>query len=451
MSFDRRGLIAFTLLALATFPYCSASASYDDVMPLDAPAQPPGEPNKDYTPVVTPNGWTLPHKVVDGVKIFHLIAQEVSHEFAPGLKARCWSYNGRVHGPTIEAVQGDKVRIYVTNKLPAPTTVHWHGMIIPSGMDGVSGLSHPPIPPGETYVYEFILRQHGTFMYHSHHDSMTQDALGLTGMFVIHPRKPAAQKIDRDFVILLHEWRIDADTSRPNPLEMTDFNILTMNGKVFPATEPLVIRQGQRVRIRFGNLSPQDHHPIHFHGLEFFETAVDGSMIPPEHQRRGNTTLVAVGQTRDIEFEANNPGDWIFHCHMSHHMMNQMGHNIPNMVGVKSRGLDAKMQALLPSYMTMGQTGMESMMHMGMPKNTIAMLAPKGPFGTYIDLGGMASVLKIRPDITDYSDPGWYKNPEGTEARLATAKELQKDGIKAKASTKGGAKTQKAHEHIHGH
>src|SRR5690606_2912534 len=102
----------------------------------------------------TPNGRTLAYKIIDGIKVFHLIAEEVLHEFAPGLKATCWSYNGGVHGPTIEAVQGDRVRIYVTNKLPAATTVHWHGMIVPSGMDGVSGLSHPPIPSGETYIYE---------------------------------------------------------------------------------------------------------------------------------------------------------------------------------------------------------------------------------------------------------------------------------------------------------
>ena len=87
----------------------------------DVPPQSPGEPNKDYTPVVTPNGSTLPFKVVDGAKVFHLVAEEVDHEFAPGLRANCWGYNGQVHGPTIEAVEGDHVRIYVTNKLPTPS------------------------------------------------------------------------------------------------------------------------------------------------------------------------------------------------------------------------------------------------------------------------------------------------------------------------------------------
>ena len=137
---------------------------------------PPGEPGKDYTPVITPNGSTLPYKVVGGVKVFHLITEEVDHEFAPGLRARCWGFNGQVHGPTIEAVEGDRVRIYVTNKLPENTSIHWHGLLVPSGMDGVGGLSQKNIEPGETYKYEFKLRQHGTFMYHSHSDEMTQIA-----------------------------------------------------------------------------------------------------------------------------------------------------------------------------------------------------------------------------------------------------------------------------------
>lgn len=165
----------------------------------------PGEPGKDYTPVIVPNGWTLPFKVVDGVKVFHLVAEEVYHEFAPGLRARCWGYNGSVHGPVIEAVDGDHVRIFVTNKLAAPTTVHWHGILLPSGMDGVGGLSQKAILSGETYMYEFTLRQHGTFMYHSHHDEMTQMGMGMVGMFVIHPRNPTGSRADRDFVLLTHE------------------------------------------------------------------------------------------------------------------------------------------------------------------------------------------------------------------------------------------------------
>src|SRR5204863_1906198 len=131
---------------------------------------PPGRPDRDYLPVTVPNGSKLPWKIVDGVKVFHLSAEEVEHELLPGMKLRCWGYGGRVHGPVIEAVEGDRVRIYVTNRLPAATTVHWHAVVLPNGMDGVGGLNQKAIQPGETFKYEFTLRQSGTAMYHSHHD-----------------------------------------------------------------------------------------------------------------------------------------------------------------------------------------------------------------------------------------------------------------------------------------
>src|SRR5438876_8071819 len=203
------------------------------------PTLPPGEAGKDYTPVITPNNTALPWKIVDGVKVYHLVAEEVNHEFAPGMKVKLWSFNGHVHGPTVEAVEGDRVRIYVTNRLPEPTTVHWHGILVPNGMDGVAGLTQKAIAPGETFKYEFTLRQHGTHMYHPHFDEMTQMALGMMGLFIIHPRNPKRPRPDRDFAIMLSEWKIEPGTSRPNPNEMTDFNLFTMNGKAFPGTEPL--------------------------------------------------------------------------------------------------------------------------------------------------------------------------------------------------------------------
>ncbi len=152
----------------------------------DAPLA-PGTPGENYNPVVAPNLPTLPWKLVDGTKVFHLVVEEMWHEFAPGLRALCWGYNGHVPGPVIEAVEGDHVRIYVTNRLSAETTIHWHGFLIPNGMDGVGGLNQKTIRAGETFKYEFTLRQHGTLMYHSHHDEMTQMGMGLIGMFIIHP------------------------------------------------------------------------------------------------------------------------------------------------------------------------------------------------------------------------------------------------------------------------
>ena len=391
---------------------------------------PPGQAGRDYTPVITPNGATLEWRIVDGWKVGHLVVEEIDHEFAPGLRAKCWGYNGRTSGPTIEAVEGDRLRIYVTNRLYAPTTIHWHGILLPNGMDGVTGLNQKPIPPGATFKYEFTLRQSGTYMYHSHFDEMTQQAMGLMGMFVIHPRTPVGPRVDRDFAIMLSEWRIDPGASRPDPNEMTDFNVLTMNSKAFPGIEPMVVKFGQRVRIRFGNLGAMDHHPIHLHGYTFRITETDGGRVADAAQEPGNTVLVTVGATRAVEFVADEPGDWAMHCHMTHHAMNQMGHGMPNMLGVDPSGLDEKVRQLLPEYMTMGQTGMGAMGDMGMkvPPNSIPMVGAPGPFG-YIDMGGMFTILKVRKDITSYEDPGWYKHPPGTVSDEASTDELRRDGV----------------------
>ena len=245
----------------------------------ESSANPTTGSGRPYVPVTTLNGRALPCVMKDGVKEFHLIAEEIDHEFAPGSKAKCWGYNGSTPGPTIEAVEGDRVRILVTNKLPEHTSVHWHGILLPSGMDGVGGLSQPDILPGETYAYEFTLRQHGTHMYHPHADEMTQMAVGMMGMFIIHPKNGEPEPIDRDFVILLHNWALHPGTYRPDPSIMTEFDLWTFNSKVFPAIDPMVVKTGQRVRIRLGNLSMWNH-PIHLHGHQFLVTGSDGGRWP---------------------------------------------------------------------------------------------------------------------------------------------------------------------------
>src|SRR5688572_2132271 len=453
MRISRRAMMGTSASVLAG---AAAAMGQNRVDPAGARSVPeaagpfaPGEAGKDYLPVHTPNGVTLPFRVVGGVKVFHLVAEEFDHEFLPGLKAKCWGYNGRMPGPTIEAVEGDRVRIYVTNRLPEPTTVHWHGIILPSGMDGVSGLSQPPIPVGETFVYEFTLRQHGTFMYHSHFDEMVQIGLGMMGMFIIHPRAEEVRRerrVDRDFCIMLHEWKIEPGAARPDPMEMTDFNLLTMNSRAFPGTAPLVARLGQKVRIRLGNLSPMDHHPIHVHGYNWRVTGTDGGPIPTTAQVPETSVLVPVGSTRDVEITASNPGDWAIHCHMTHHTMNQMGHGLPNLIGADMRGFDERVKALLPGYMTMGEIGMgemgKHMGHMPLPRNSVPMKGGEGPFG-YIDMGGMFTILKVREGEVGYEDPGWYRNPEGTVARAATVEELRRDGVDAarRAATTSPATT----------
>ncbi|WP_234245957.1 multicopper oxidase family protein [Billgrantia desiderata] len=402
-------------------------------------ARPPLEPGRrgeDYQPVVTPNGVSLEYRVVDGIKVYHLIAEPVRHEFAPGLEANVWGFNGRVHGPTIEAVEGDRVRIYVTNRLPAETSIHWHGVLLPSGMDGVAGLNQAPIRPGETFKYEWTFHQHGMLMYHSHHDEMTQMAMGMMGALVVHPRRAADRRpVDRDFALLLSEWAIHAGTERPDPNEMGALNIFTINAKAFPGTAPLVVRTGDRVRIRIANLSADSHHPIHIHGHKFDVVETDGGVIPEAGRWPETTVIMPVGSTRTIEFVADNPGDWGLHCHMTHHIMNQMGHGIPNMIGFERGNFDERMRSILPGYMTMGETGMGDhgvhveAGHMRVPENSIPMVGKRGPRG-YITMGGMVTILKVRDELESYDvDPGWYENPEGTEARLAREEELRRDGV----------------------
>lgn len=413
-------------------PSTAPASADDESQPLD-----PGQPGTHYQPVITPDGASLPWKIVGGVKVYHLIAEEVEHEFAPGLRAFTWGYNGRTHGPTIEAVEGDRVRIYVTNRLEAGTTVHWHGLLLPNGMDGVGGLNQPAIPPGQTFMYEFTLRQHGTLMYHSHHDEMTQMGMGLMGMFIIHPRPKENETYfdGREFVFMLSEWAITPGARRPDPNVMSDFNVLTMNAKAFPGTSPLVVRRGQRVRLHFGNLSAMDHHPIHLHGYSFQLIATDGGVIPESARWPMTTILVEVGSTKTVEFIADAPGDWAMHCHMTHHVMNQMGHDLPNMIGVEPGTLDTQVRELLPGYMTMGQTGMGHMGEMGMavPENSIPMVGAHGPFD-YITMGGMFTILMVRDDISDEmlatnADPGWYDHPAGTVAGPAPADDLRRDGV----------------------
>jgi FtsP/CotA-like multicopper oxidase with cupredoxin domain len=384
---------------------------------------------RPYTPVVTPNGSTLPYKMKNGVKEFHLIAEPVEREFAPGMKVKCWGYNGQTPGPTIEAVEGDRVRILVTNKLAEHTSIHWHGIFLPNGMDGVGGLTQPHIKPGETYVYEFTLRQHGTFMYHPHADEMVQLAVGMMGLFIVHPKKPERPRIDRDFAIMLHMWSIHPGTYRPDPAVMLDFNIFTFNSKVFPAVDHLVVKTNDRVRIRIANLS-MDEHPIHIHGHAYRVTATDGGKIPEAGQWPETTVLVPVGATRDVEFIADAPGDWAFHCHKSHHTMNAMGHDIPNTLGANQKGLEERIRKMIPGYMAMGESGMaehaDHVDHMPGPKNTLPMMMGKGPFGN-IEMGGMFTVVKVRDQLQSYDkDPGWYDHPKGTVAYRLKGHDLKK-------------------------
>ncbi len=292
------------------------------------------------TPGVQPLGYEL-----DGdIKVFRLIAQpiehtivdekystfahlipnknEVPHEMHHALryqKIKCWGYNGSTPGPTIEATEGDRVRIILQNELPEPTSIHWHGIELPNNQDGAAPETQRPVMPGETYTYEFTLYQSGTLMYHSGHNVMRQDHMGLNGTFVIHP-KQYENHIDKDFVIMLQQWAIPPGSEYLNLVTM-DFNWFTFNGHAAPNIPVLIVNQGERVRLRFSNII-MDSHPIHIHGYIWQEVGTEGGPIPPLAQIKGSTILVPAGSTRDVEFIAWNPGLWRLHCHKLHHIIN---------------------------------------------------------------------------------------------------------------------------------
>ncbi len=414
--FKTAGAVALGATAVSRV---GAASLPEAVVQTSAATQPPPTPptGRPFNPVVTLNGWSLPWRMNQGVKEFHLVCEPVVREFAPGMTVNMWGFNGSSPGPTIEAVEGDRIRIFVTNKLPEPTAIHWHGILLPSGMDGVSGLTQPPIPVGKTFVYEFTLLRSGSHFYHTHLDEQLQLALGMYGCLVVHPKDPKFMRVDRDFMFMLAAYDVEPGTMTPKVSTMTEFNMWTWNNRVFPGIDPLVARSGERVRIRVGNLT-MTNHPIHMHGPHFEVTGTDGGWIPKSARWPEVTTDVAVGQLRAFEFDAM-AGDWAIHCHKSHHTMNAMGHNIPTMVGVDHRGLAERIAKLVPDYMVMGDKGMHDMaeMEMPLPDNTLPMMTGQGPFGP-VGMGGMFSVVKVRDDVRpgDYKDPGPYKHPQGTVA-----------------------------------
>src|SRR5262245_25877225 len=328
---------------------------------------PGGETNgRDYIPVIAPDLTKLPFKLENGVKVFHLIAEPVNTEFLPAAswadarKVDAWGYNGSVPGPTIEVMEGDRVKILFTNNLPEPTTPHWHGLEVPVSQDGVPGIGQQLIMPGETYTYEFTIHQNGTYFYHSH--MAMQEMMGMIGLFIVHPKTPHEPQVDRDFGLILQGWAILPNNTIPNTLLM-EFNWLTMNGKAGPATTPIIVKLGERVRIRMVNLG-MDHHPIHLHGHQFYVTGTEGGRVPESAWFPGNTAIVGVAQARDIEFEAKYAGDWMVHCHMPHHMMNQM----VSMVG-----------PMMMSHGSGSQTGLGMQEGMGVVRQGNALSEDLGP------------------------------------------------------------------------
>jgi FtsP/CotA-like multicopper oxidase with cupredoxin domain len=273
-----------------------------------------------YASMITPDLADLPHEMDGNVKVFKLVAEPVMRKIAPFKTIDAWGYNGSCPGPTIQVQQGERVRVIFENKLPESTSLHWHGLEIPIEQDGVPWISQKPVAPGEKYVYEFTVHQEGTFFYHSH--GAMQEMMGMIGFFVAHPERSYKPHADHDFGVILQEWAVLPNNTVPNTASM-EYNWLTFNGVSAPAITPMIVRLGNRVRMRIVNMG-MDHHPIHLHGNQFVMTGTEGGRAPESTWYPMNTVLVGVAQARVVEFEAKYPGSWMVHCHLPHHMMNNM-------------------------------------------------------------------------------------------------------------------------------
>jgi FtsP/CotA-like multicopper oxidase with cupredoxin domain len=367
------------------------------------------QPTLPPVPVETPDLAKLPWTIRNGAKEFHLIAMPVKRELLPNLHMDVWGFNGSMPGPMIEVNQGDTVRIIVENRLPEYTSIHWHSLEVPVSQDGVPGLVQDFIPPGEAFVYEFYLHQHGTFFYHAH--VAMQEAMGMVGLFIIHPKTAYEPVVDQDFGLISQEFSIMPNTTIPNSQGM-DFNFLTFNGHCAPLTTPLVVKLGHRVRLRIVNFSTADHHPIHLHGHTWWVTGTEGGRIPESAWVPGNNVLVGVAQARDVEFIANNPGDWIMHCHMFHHTMNHM----VSMAGPMMRVDPSDKRGRVPGYPQNMESGMK--MDMGIPEEDPRPLAKREARGMRRDwshIKGLTTVVRVLPpDLYDRVMSGTELLPPGS-------------------------------------
>jgi FtsP/CotA-like multicopper oxidase with cupredoxin domain len=264
----------------------------------------------------------LPYKMDGDTKVFELTARPVRWKILPDVIVTAWSYNGMVPGPLIRVTEGDKVRIILHNRLPVPTTIHWHGLLLPNNMDGVPDMTQPPVQPGQDFTYEFPVRQNGTYWYHSHFHSDVQLPVGLYGPLIIDPKVQSGPLPDVDQVLMLSEWRwLEGDTYPAMPMAGMEPNYFTINGKAFPATQEITLKKGQRLRLRFVGAG-QFIHPMHIHGPAFKITATDGHPVPESQQLTKDTVLVGPGERYDVDWVASEVGQWMLHCHIPHHTTN---------------------------------------------------------------------------------------------------------------------------------
>lgn len=287
--------------SLAAAPSMSAAETMDKMHEAGVKAFPAKSEGK--------GGQLLAPRIEKGVKIFEVTAEKIQWETAPGQKVEAWAYNGQVPGPQIRVREGDRVRFILHNKLEQSTAIHFHGLELPNAVDGIPFITQPPVKPGESYTYEFTIPEgnHGSHMYHSHHNSAQQVGLGLLGAFIVEPKNPLPiEHADVDYTLILNDGA----------------HGYTFNGKSFPATEPISVKKGQKLRIRFMNEGMMIH-PMHLHGMHMTVITKDGWAVPAPW--RCDTLNVAPGERYDVIVNCKSQGIWAFHCHILPHAESEHG------------------------------------------------------------------------------------------------------------------------------
>ena len=323
---NKQAILLYLLPTLLLVAGCGEEKDEMDlfVLPESGTIRPTGK-TKEFTLVAKPSKWLLSSEVV----------------------VDAYTFNGQVPGPTIRVTEGDQVKITMQNQLPEPTSIHWHGLHVPFDQDGASPLNQEPIQPGEVYTYEFMASHAGTFMYHPHvlGNDAEQIDKGLYGVFII-DLQGSQPHFDREYTMMLNGWRVPqmirngghmGGEMPEDQMDMMDYNTWSINGKLYPETEPLRVKEGEHIRVRLINLSNMNH-PMHLHGHDFRVIAIDGE--PVANPQRMNTVSVHPGQTLDVEFLADNPGVWVFHCHELHHAAGGM------MTTVVYDGFNADLEAI---------------------------------------------------------------------------------------------------------
>jgi manganese oxidase len=249
-----------------------------------------------------------PTVLADGTKQFDLTASIVDWEIEPGKTVKAWTYNGVVPGPTLKVEIGDKVKIVINNELPESTSIHFHGLLTPNDMDGVPDITQAPVKPGTAFTYAFTAQGPAVGMYHSHQNAVTQVPNGLAGVFLVGQEPvPAGVKVAQELPMMLN----DAGTIG-----------LTLNGKSFPATAPVVAKLGDYLMVHYLNEGMMVH-PMHLHGMVQKIIAKDG--IPLAQPYEADTILVAPGERYTVLIHADTPGVWAWHCHILTHAESAKG------------------------------------------------------------------------------------------------------------------------------